>query len=198
AGPTNIIQRSPFLRIELAGASDVVAELVAAGIDARARGDETSLLWEKLVFLAPVALATTAMDAPLGAVRVDARFRGCMNEAFAVARAVGAVVDEDAATAHIQNAPAEMRSSMQKDVEAGRAPELDAIAGPIVRGASTHGIAVPDTEALARLVAARAASRRPVARGTFLNPRAADGAVPSTCVVSVSRFVCRLGRQMIW
>ena len=30
--------------------------------------------------------------------------------------------------------PANMRSSMQKDVEQGNAPELDAIAGPILRG----------------------------------------------------------------
>jgi 2-dehydropantoate 2-reductase len=51
-----------------------------------------------------------------------------------------------------------MRSSMQKDVDAGRAPELDAIAGPILRGATTHNIAVPDTEELADLVAARAGS----------------------------------------
>lgn len=153
-----IVQPSPFLRIELAGATDVVAELVAAGIDARTRSDETSLLWEKLVFLAPLALATTAMDAPLGAVRDDQRFRGCMYEAITVARALGATVDEDALMALVENAPADMRSSMQKDVDAGRAPELDAIAGPILRGASTHGIAVPDTEELAHLVAARAGS----------------------------------------
>jgi len=56
----------------------------------------------------------------------------------------------------VENAPAGMQSSMQKDVAAGRAPELDAIAGPILRGASTHGVAVPYTQELARLVAARA------------------------------------------
>ena len=44
---------------------------------------------------------------------------------------------------------------MQKDVEAGRAPELDAIAGPILRGGIQHGIPVPSTDELARLVAAR-------------------------------------------
>ena len=33
-----------------------------------------------------------------------------------------------------------MRSSMQKDVEHGNVPELDAIAGPILRGAQRHGI----------------------------------------------------------
>jgi ketopantoate reductase len=37
---------------------------------------------------------------------------------------------------------------MQKDVAAGRAPELDAIAGPILRGGNEQGIQVPATQAL--------------------------------------------------
>ena len=49
---------------------------------------------------------------------------------------------------------------MQKDVAAGRPPELDAIAGPILRGGSRHGIPVPCTEELAGLVAARVSERR--------------------------------------
>jgi 2-dehydropantoate 2-reductase len=158
ASSAHIIQRSPFMRIELAGAADVVAELVAAGIEARTRDDEMSLLWEKLVFLAPVALATTAMDAPLGAVRHDVRFRSCMDEALAVAGVLGARVDENAVRTLVEAAPTTMRSSMQKDVAAGRAPELDATAGPILRGGARHGIPVPHTEELARLVAARASA----------------------------------------
>jgi 2-dehydropantoate 2-reductase len=148
-----IVQRSPFLRVELAGAESVAAELQAAGIDARVREDETSLLWDKLAFLAPIALATSVMNAPLGAVRDDARFQGCQDEALAVARALGATLDENALRMLVENAPADTQSSMQKDLTAGRAPELDAIAGPILRGASTHNIPVPYTEELARLVA---------------------------------------------
>ena len=45
---------------------------------------------------------------------------------------------------------------MQKDVASGRQPELDAIAGPILRGGGHHGIPVPNTDELVRLVAARA------------------------------------------
>jgi ketopantoate reductase len=45
---------------------------------------------------------------------------------------------------------------MQKDVEAGRTPELDAIAGPILRGGRRHDIPVPATEELAAAVHARA------------------------------------------
>ena len=153
--PARIRQSSPFLRVELAGAEPVAAELRTAGIDCRVRDDEFSLLWEKLAFLAPVALATTALDAPLGAVRDDVRYRRCQDEVLAVARAEGAHVDEQALRAILEAAPAGMRSSMQKDVAAGRQPELDAIAGPILRGGRRHRIPVSSTDELARLVAAR-------------------------------------------
>ena len=119
------------------------------------RDDERSLLWEKLAFLAPVALATTALDATLGAVRHDERYNGCRDEALAIARAEGAEIDEAALFALQRAAPSEMRSSMQKDVAGGREPELDAIAGPILRGSRRHAIPVPSTEELVRLVASR-------------------------------------------
>jgi 2-dehydropantoate 2-reductase len=155
AGTAHVRQLSPFLLVDLSGADDVAAELQAAGIDTRVSDDEVSLLWDKLAVLAPFALATTALDGPLGAVREDERFRGCQNEVLAVARAVGASIDDDMLRMLMENAPAETRSSMQKDVAAGRAPELDAIAGPILRGGRRHGIPVPNTAELAALVAAR-------------------------------------------
>ena len=156
--PTRIHQSSPFLRMELAGAEPIADEVRAAGIDCTLRTDELSLLWDKLAFLAPLALATTALEAPLGAVREDARYRGCQDEALAVARAEGAHIDEEALRALQAGAPREMQSSMQKDVAAGRQPELDAIAGPILRGGRRHGIPVASTEELVQLVAARAGS----------------------------------------
>jgi 2-dehydropantoate 2-reductase len=56
------------------------------------------------------------------------------------------------------------RSSMQKDVAAGNPPEVDAIAGPILRHAEEHGIDVPVTRELAGMIrrtsgAAKAAER---------------------------------------
>ena len=109
------------------------------------------------LFLAPLALATTAFDGTLGAVREDERYLRCQEEALAVARAEGADVDEQALRTLQASAPIEMRSSMQKDVAAGLEPELDAIAGPILRGGRRHRIPVPATAELAQLVAARAA-----------------------------------------
>jgi 2-dehydropantoate 2-reductase len=155
--PGRIRQISPFIRVELAGAQLVAAELQAAGIDCRVRDDELSLLWDKLAFLAPLALSTTALDSTLGAIRNDPLYRRCQDEVLAIARAEGAEIDQTALRALQASAPDEMRSSMQKDVAAGLEPELDAIAGPILRGGSRHGIPVPATDELARLVAARAA-----------------------------------------
>jgi 2-dehydropantoate 2-reductase len=150
-----IRQTSPFVRVELNGSEAVADELRAVGIETRVRNHEQTLLWEKLVFLAPMALATTALDAPYGSVRNDERYRGCQDEALAVAHAEGAKVDTEALRALAAAAPDSMRSSMQKDVSAGRPPELDAIAGPILRGGERHGIRVVATAELARLVKAR-------------------------------------------
>lgn len=154
--PAQIRQRSPFLRVELAGAEPIAVELRDAGIDCRRDRDELTVLWDKLAFLAPIALTTTALDQPLGAARADSRFDACRDEALAVARAENATIDGDAVTSLQQAAPADMRSSMQKDVAAGREPELDAIAGSILRGGRRHSIPVPATEELAALVASRA------------------------------------------
>ena len=148
-----------FPAVELAGGEAIAANVRDAGIECRVRDDERSVLWDKLAFLAPIALATTALDAPLGAVRDDERYQGCRDEALAIATAEGAKVDQAALFALQQNAPSEMRSSMQKDVAAGREPELDAIAGPILRGGRRHTIPVPNTEALVRLITKRTTNR---------------------------------------
>jgi len=154
--PGRFRQTSPFLRIDLAGGKPIVAELRRAGIDARQSDDELSLLWEKLAFLAPIAPATGALDRPLGGVRADERYLGCLDEVIAVARAEGAQLDEKALRELAMNAPPDLKSSLQRDIDAGRPPELDAIVGPIQRGGHAHRIPVPNTNELARLVEARA------------------------------------------
>jgi 2-dehydropantoate 2-reductase len=89
---------------------------------------------------------------PLGVVRPDptwwAKLEGCVNEACAVGVAQGAKVDPEPILAALEGLPEGFRSSMRKDVAAGRAPELDAIAGPVLRGGSEYGIGVSTTRAL--------------------------------------------------
>jgi 2-dehydropantoate 2-reductase len=158
-GDGRVEQRSPFVRIDLVGEEDVVRDVAATGIDCRSADDELTLLWQKLVFLAPLALATTAAGAPLGAVRDTELYRQAQHETVAVALAEGAQVDEEALAQLSAAASDEMRSSMQRDLAAGHALELDAIAGPVLRGGQRHGIATPATQDLMTHVDARVRAR---------------------------------------
>ena len=153
--PGLIRQKSPFLRVDVAGAEDVQAALRQAGIECHSQTDEGTLLWEKLVLLAPVALATTAFDAPLGAVRGEPLFNGCVAEAASAAQAAGATIDVDSVRNLHAAVPAEMQSSMQKDVAAGAEPELAAIAGPIVRLGREQGFSTASTNELVDKITAR-------------------------------------------
>ncbi len=125
---------------------------------------EPTLLWGKLAFLAPIALTTTAAGAATGQIAADPHWREqlerCVREACAVAKADGAQVDADVGIAAFRNLPPGMRSSMQKDVEQGNPPELDAIAGPILRGGARYGVPVPVTEGLVAAVAQKAGMPR--------------------------------------
>jgi ketopantoate reductase len=53
-----------------------------------------------------------------------------------------------ATLAFMQSVPAEMRSSMQRDAEAGQPTELEAIGGAVLRAAERHGVDVPVTRRL--------------------------------------------------
>ena len=157
SAPGHIVHRSSFVRFGFAAAGQAalakpVEQLVAFGCTATFEPDERTLLWRKLVLLAPMALNTTASGRNVGGVRGDPewarRFEQAVREACAVAVAEGAKLDVEKTLEVLKTFPDSLRSSMQKDVEAGRPPELDAIGGPILRGAARHGIEVPVTREL--------------------------------------------------
>jgi 2-dehydropantoate 2-reductase len=155
--PGVIVHRSPWARLNAAASGRQLLEKAfdefrRFGFECNFVDDETTLLWSKLSFLAPLALSTTAAAGPIGAVLSDptrkALFEACVREACAVAHACGAALDANVVLGNIGKLPSQMRSSMQKDVAAGHPPELDAIAGPIERGAEKQGLQVPATHAL--------------------------------------------------
>jgi 2-dehydropantoate 2-reductase len=133
------------------------------GFECRFIDEEPTLMWSKAVFLAPIALATTAFDQPIGGVlgspERKTQWEACVREACAVATAEGAKVDPNAVLSGMSRMPPAMRSSMQKDVEQGNPPELDAIAGPILRGGAHRSIPVHATERLAAAVERRSRGR---------------------------------------
>jgi 2-dehydropantoate 2-reductase len=163
--PGHIVHRSPFARLSVSSTGrtllgSTVDHLQHMGFECCFVDDEPTLMWSKLVFLAPFALSTTAADKTTGEILSDSAWRelglSCLRETAAVAVAEGAKVDADAVIAGVMKMPGNMRSSMQKDVAQGKAPELDAIAGPILRGARRYSIEVPATKKLVAAVEQKA------------------------------------------
>jgi 2-dehydropantoate 2-reductase len=166
-GPGEIVQSSPGVRVDLAPDDRVAAlaeALRAAGIEVRTGASEADVLWWKLARIAPLGLSTAAFGAPLGEIRGDPRRASALwaavEETAAAGRAEGAGVDAAAVKAELEHAHATLRSSMYRDVAAGLEPELDGIAGPVLRAAERHGLAAPATRMLADRVRARYSSSR--------------------------------------
>ncbi len=169
--PGHIAHRSPFVRFQAASMGKhalepVVQKFTNFGFECKFVDNEATLLWSKLVFLAPLALAGTAAGTPIGPIKENpvsnANLEEAVREVGAVASASGATVNVDGVLNAIRNLPGGMQSSMQKDVAAGRAPELDAIAGPILRGAEAHGIKVPVVTEYVSAIKARLREHPPV------------------------------------
>ncbi|SOE75731.1 2-dehydropantoate 2-reductase [Streptomyces sp. OV198] len=163
--PGVIAHGSPFAEIDLTGASvprgrlDALAGVLATagptsptGPTVRVMDDETATLWAKMSFLAPFALLTTRYGVPLGEVRTRHReeLTALVAETAAVSRACGGPADPAVALARYDAFPPDTKSSMQRDAEAGRPLELDAIGGALLRAADRHGVAVPVARGLVR------------------------------------------------
>jgi 2-dehydropantoate 2-reductase len=170
--PGHIVHRTPFERLNVLSAGQellagTLDQLQQIGFTCRFIDDEPTLMWGKLVFLAPFALSTTAADKTVGEVLSDPQWRSlgeaCVRETCAVGVAEGAKVNPEMVLSAVAAMPGNMRSSMQKDVEQHKTPELDAIAGPILRGAGRHGIEVPATKQLVAAVEQRAGLERQLA-----------------------------------
>jgi 2-dehydropantoate 2-reductase len=167
--PAVITHTSPFLLIEVAFDGDgppaeVLPEfaetLTAAGVPTRVGVSERSVLWSKLVRLNALASTTAACDRSIGYIRTAPRWRerliGCIVEAAAVATADGVPTDPTIAIAELDAVHATLGSSMQRDITAGRTPELDSIQGSVLRAAARHDLACPTITELTIEIAGRA------------------------------------------
>jgi 2-dehydropantoate 2-reductase len=153
--PGSIVQTSRFLQIDLAADDPALTgrlqrladALRRADVPARLGASEAQILWSKLVRLNALACTTSVADRPIGFIRSDPRWRDvlerCIAEAAAVARADGAEIDPAAPLAELDAAHPQLGSSMQRDIAAGREPELDAIPGAVLRAAARHGLRCP-------------------------------------------------------
>jgi 2-dehydropantoate 2-reductase len=171
--PGKVIHTSPFLRIDLAADDPALAArlpeiarlLEHAQVPARIERSEAQAMWSKLVRLNALALTTSATDRPIGFVRSDPQWRpkleSAIDEGIAVARAEGADLDRSTPLGELLEAHEGLGSSMQRDIAAGNIPELDAIAGSVLRAGARHRLPLPTISQLARDVASRAGIEPP-------------------------------------
>jgi 2-dehydropantoate 2-reductase len=168
------VHTSPFLLVSMASAYEsarphmdaLAAALGAAQVPVKVElpiGEtaEANVLWSKLVRLNALACTTSAYDKLLGEIRSTPELRadlvGAIEEACAAGREEGATdVDPVRALAELERAHATLGSSMQRDIAAGREPELDAIPGSVLRAAARHGTPAPTIERLVAIIARRA------------------------------------------
>jgi 2-dehydropantoate 2-reductase len=143
---------------------DVVTRLQGMGWHCRFVASEATLMWSKLCFLEPFALATSASGKNNGEIQADpdwkVKLEAAVREACTVATKEGAEVDADKVLTAYPNSPPTMRASMAKDLAAGRQLELDGIAGPVLRAAYRHRIQVPTTSSLVGIIEEKEKERR--------------------------------------
>jgi 2-dehydropantoate 2-reductase len=149
---------------------DLAHAFVAAGLEARVADDVEALLWRKLVINAAINPLGALAVRTNGAVATDPDLAPLAQilavEAADVAAAEGVDVgDPWEAVEAAARATAANRNSMLQDLDAGRPTEIDAISGAILRRARAHGIAVPLTETVLRLVRGRERSALKAGRG---------------------------------
>jgi 2-dehydropantoate 2-reductase len=170
--PGVVVHTSPFLLVNMASSEPAVAPavhaladtLTRAGVPAQVMDSEAQVMWSKLVRLNALACTTSAYDVLLGEIRSTQRLRadllGAIEEGSAVARAEGADdVDPEKALAELEAAHDTLGSSMQRDIAAGREPELDAIPGAVMRAGARHGLRCPTIERLVAMIEARIDAR---------------------------------------
>ena len=178
--PGVVVHTSPFLLVSMASCEpavrpamrDLADTLAAAQIPTQVLDSEAQVMWSKLVRLNALACVTSAHDVLMGEIRATPALRaelaGAIEEACAVGRAEGAPdVDPQVALGELERTHDTLGSSMQRDIAAGREPELDAIPGAVLRAGARHGIACPTIERLVEMIEARIGSAEtgPARRG---------------------------------
>lgn len=162
-----IVHTSPGVRCDVAGPEEgLVAGLAGVlrrvGFEVRTGASEADVLWGKLCRLNPLACATTAFDAPVGAIRDDpsraSALFAAVEETVAAAHAEGADVDAATARAEVEALDPAQCSSMARDVAAGRPAEVDAIPGAVRRAARRHGQRTPALDYLVERIEERIAA----------------------------------------
>jgi 2-dehydropantoate 2-reductase len=140
----------PVLPAQRPAAERFLSACQQAGIMAELVEDIVLVNWEKFVFLVAMSSATSVARAPLGVIRGDPElrwlFEQAMRETWRLGRARGVKLPDDFVEkqlAFAETLPAEMRTSMQHDLEAGNRLEAPWLCGAVARMSEQAGLQAP-------------------------------------------------------
>jgi 2-dehydropantoate 2-reductase len=144
----------------------IVAAFHAAGCeDVAATDDAQRVLWEKLMFLAPIASVNSATGLSTGHILAVPEGREMVlemqREIRAVGLATGVNLPEESAErikAMFLNLPDTHTVSMQRDFAAGKRVELESLTGSVVRRGRQTGVPTPVFSNLYGILRAKALS----------------------------------------
>ena len=133
-----------------AGADAFVTAAKAAGINIEPAEDIERARWEKFVFLVALSGVTSVSRRPVGFCRADpelrATFRAAATETWTVGRKRGVRLPDDFIAGRMElldGLHADMKTSMQHDLEAGKPLEAPWLCGAVVRMSEELGLDAP-------------------------------------------------------
>jgi 2-dehydropantoate 2-reductase len=133
-----------------AGADEFVTACKGAGINIEQAESIEKARWEKFVFLAALSGVTTVSRQAVGVCRSDpelrATFEAAATEAWRVGRKRGVDLGDDFIAGRMKlldGLHADMKTSMQHDLEAGKPLEAPWLCGAVVRMSAEAGLDAP-------------------------------------------------------
>jgi len=151
SAPGVVTHTGTMQRLQVGPRADAfVAAAKAAGINIEPVDDIDRARWEKFVFLVALSGVTTLSRQPAGYCRADpelrATFKAAATETWTVGRKRGVRLTEDFIAERmtfLDGLHADMKTSMQHDLEAGKPLEAPWLCGAVVRMSEALGLDAP-------------------------------------------------------
>lgn len=149
--PGIILHTGAMQRLQVApGAGAFVQACKGAGISIEESADIERSRWEKFVFLVGLSGATALSRQPVGVCRADPELRATLEAAMAetwrLGRKRGVALPEDFVAERmrfVDTLHADMRTSLQHDLEGGRRLEAPWLCGAVARMSAEAGLEAP-------------------------------------------------------
>jgi 2-dehydropantoate 2-reductase len=134
---------------------DIASAFSGADIQAEPVADARTPVWEKFVYLSPLAAFTGAARQPAGVIWDDPfireQFLEAVREVERLGRAEGVPIAHDIldrVSRYMESVPKSMRSSLLIDLSAGKRIEVEALQGTVVRKGRALAVPTPLISAL--------------------------------------------------